>query len=273
MKRMCESQFQLLGSSISTEAVPILFKEKMRALKIMEPRLLLLPAHDALFILRHALALPRLLYTLRTCPTFLHIDILATYDSLLKDILSSVLNIRFIGTQFQQACLPVNNGGLGVRSAVMLAPSAFLASAAGTSHLVLLLLPDYITRDTDTSRAAALALWRSRVPTNTSPPASAQQKVWDALCVAHNLRQMTEQLTMPTDRARLNASQRKEAGTWLSALPAASLGLRMDDETIRIAVGLRLGCDLVTPHRCTCGAQVDATAHHGLSCRRSPYIG
>ena len=43
----------------------------------------------------------------------------------------------------------------------------------------------------------------------------------------------------------------------------------MDDETIRIAVGLRLGCDLITPHRCTCGAQVDATAHHGLSCRRS----
>ena len=30
MKRMCESQFQLLGSSISTEAVPILLKEKMR---------------------------------------------------------------------------------------------------------------------------------------------------------------------------------------------------------------------------------------------------
>jgi len=37
----------------------------------------------------------------------------------------------------QQAALPVRYGGLGIRSAIKLAPTAFLASAAGTSNSTL----------------------------------------------------------------------------------------------------------------------------------------
>ena len=41
----------------------------------------------------------------------------------------------------------------------------------------------------------------------------------------------------------------------------------MDNNTVRIAVGLRLGSPLCRPHTCYhCGAQVDSTATHGLSC-------
>ena len=48
------------------------------------------------------------------------------------------------------------------------------------------------------------------------------------------------------------------------------LGLRMEDETIRVAVGLRLGIPLCRPHKCShCGATVDDLATHGLSCRWS----
>jgi len=43
----------------------------------------------------------------------------------------------------------------------------------------------------------------------------------------------------------------------------------MDDETVRVAVGLRLGTALRTPHQCPCGSQVDARGSHGLSCHRS----
>src|ERR1051325_11333810 len=45
--------------------------------------------------------------------------------------------------------------------------------------------------------------------------------------------------------------------------------IRMTDEVIRIAVGLRLGPVHCAPHVCHCGAAVDARGAHGLSCIKS----
>jgi hypothetical protein len=56
---------------------------------------------------------------------------------------------------------------------------------------------------------------------------------------------------------------------WSHALPISSCGLRLDDEAIRVAVGLRLGTKLCEPHLCICGTTVDYRGYHGLSCRRS----
>ena len=56
----------------------------------------------------------------------------------------------------------------------------------------------------------------------------------------------------------------------MNALPISSLGLRMDNDTIRVAVGLRLGVPLCRPHTCVhCGSDVDAQGTHGLSCQYS----
>ena len=61
-----------------------------------------------------------------------------------------------------------------------------------------------------------------------------------------------------------------EAGAWLSALPKSSLGLHMENEVVRIAVGLRLGASLCNPHQCIhCQAEVDQVGAHGLACRYS----
>ena len=44
----------------------------------------------------------------------------------------------------------------------------------------------------------------------------------------------------------------------------------MDDEKLRIGIGLRLGCPLRLPHICAhCGEHVDQGATHGLSCKWS----
>ena len=50
----------------------------------------------------------------------------------------------------------------------------------------------------------------------------------------------------PLSKARLLSASKKESDSWLHTLPVTSLGLRMDDNTIRIAIGLRLGTPLVT---------------------------
>ena len=69
---------------------------------------------------------------------------------------------------------------------------------------------------------------------------------------------------------RLLAAGRKKSGAWLNALPVPSLGLCTEDETTRVAVGLRLGTPLCRPHECSnYGATVDGLVTHGLSCRWS----
>ena len=71
-------------------------------------------------------------------------------------------------------------------------------------------------------------------------------------------------------RAYLLAVSCAESGAWLNALPIAPLGLRLSDDVVRVAVGLRLGVPICRPHLCaSCGANVDALGARGLSCRFS----
>ena len=57
---------------------------------------------------------------------------------------------------------------------------------------------------------------------------------------------------------------------WLRALPVSLVGLRMDDDTVRVAVGLRLGTRVCGPHNCKhCETVVDELGRHALSCWKS----
>ena len=49
-----------------------------------------------------------------------------------------------------------------------------------------------------------------------------------------------------------------------------SRGIRLDDEAVRVEIGLRLGLEICAPYQCHCGAQVDAYGRHGLVCKKAP---
>ena len=122
-----------------------------------------------------------------------------------------------------------NSGGLGIRSATMLAPSAFLASAAGTFSISLALLSPRLTSElaTCTFQLEALRLWNSYHPGDPPSGSSAgSQKAWDTPIVDAAVHLLTSSADS-TSRARLLAAQQKESGAWLSAPPISSLGLRL----------------------------------------------
>ena len=107
---------------------------------------------------------------------------------------------------------------------------------------------------------------------NPPPPAPAShlQKAWDSCRVEATADTLLGNAQDGPSRARLLAASTKESGAWLNAPPITSLGLRMDDSTIRVAVGLRLGTTLCRPHSCHhCGTEVDHQGTHGLSCKKS----
>ena len=114
---------------------------KTRSLEVLGYRLLHLHLHDALCHLRPTFAIPKLLYTFCTSPCF-HAPELQVFESLLISLLSSILNISLNDSAWSQASLPIWYGGLGVPSAILLAPTAFFASAAVSADLLYqILLP------------------------------------------------------------------------------------------------------------------------------------
>ena len=263
----------LLGSPIGDlSSISSSLNEKIQLLKKMGERLQHLTTHDAILLLRHSFAIPKLLYCLRSSPCFLS-PLLQSYDDLLKSIVSTITNTHFSEDDpaWTQATLPVKFGGLGIRSAVLLAPSAFLASAAAAYDLVHLIIPPHFRSFSIPSVDDARALWSQGH--DLSPPEGTvqqHQKAWDTIKVMGIADHLLENASDTRSRARLLAASTKEAGAWLSTLPISSLGLRMDDATIRVAIGLRLGSSLCRPHSCAhCGAEVDHLATHGLSCRWS----
>jgi hypothetical protein len=69
--------------------------------------------------------------------------------------------------------------------------------------------------------------------------------------------------------ARFKALQCRESGSWLHAIPSPNIGTLLDNTFFQVCIGLRLGCNLCTPHICKCNAKVDEIGIHGLSCSKS----
>ena len=265
--KYCESN--LLGAPLTTgKAMDSSLSSRLSDLKRAASRLKSLASHDALTILRYSLSAPRLMHTLRSSPSFGH-PLLLEFDATLKECLCSVVNIDLTDSQWTQASLPVSMGGLGIRLASHLAPSAFLASAMRTRELQdAILLQCSAAADPSVDRA--LSFWSTGHGLNAPPEVSSgSQRSWDRPLVELEHSRLLQSLPNASDRARLLAVSAKRSSDWLHALPIASCGLLLENEAIRIAVGFRLGAKTCEPHVCPCGTQVDALGLHGLSCRRS----
>ena len=110
----------------------------------------------------------------------------------------------------------------------------------------------------------------SNTNSETAPSSPSSQKAWDSILSKQRQLGLLSHTTDCHNRSRLLAAAAPHSGEWLNALPSASLGLKLTNEQVRIAVALRLGLHIAEPHKCDgCGAEVDHYATHGLSCRKS----
>ena len=101
------------------------------------------------------------------------------------------------------------------------------------------------------------------------PECNTSQKEWSGPVFERRFNSLLVGGQSVQDKARLLAVSSEGSSSWLQAVPAVSTGTMLDDESLRIAVGLRLGSLVVGEHTCTCGVQVQPTGAHCLSCRRS----
>ena len=213
-------------------------------------RLHFLQSHDALNLLRNSNSAQKLLYTLRTSECSYNPQLLK-FDKLQRKCITDVININMNDNLWTQATLPVKDGGLGIRSETVLAPSAFLASAAGTLRIQSGILPVRLHNQVDSSKVRTVDAWKkltaSDVPTEAK---QGKQKEWDNIVTKNIAKELLDNAIGPLDQARLRAAAEPHSGDWLLAPPITAVGLRMMNETIRIATGMRLSISICEPHLC-----------------------
>ena len=66
-----------------------------------------------------------------------------------------------------------------------------------------------------------------------------------------------------------NAHQCKFWSQWLNVVPCKNLGLKLDDQQLRISIGLRIGANIYVAHTCNCGKRFERDGLHGLFCTKS----
>ena len=141
---------------------------------------------------------------------------------------------------------------------MQLAPSDFLASTAVSFPVFSSILIGF---PSPSVVFQGVALERKSVALPDVSPLPQVSAAFDLMCA---------NAIDASSKARLQAVSAPESGLWLNALPLSSIGLHMDDTTIQVAVGLRLGLPLCHLHSCRhCDGNVVEFATHGLSYRCS----
>lgn len=260
------SSFQLLGAPILSDSLPVMLTESLNKVKTLCGRLVRLDIHPALRILRCSASSPRFQHLLRTSPTFIRRDQLNEIDDFYRQTLEAITNNKLDETSWKQASLPMSAAGLGIRKLVDLAESAYFSSVYRSETLSNRILE----KSGITALSVRFTSLVEQYPIELTPASTdlkMSQNAWDSLRVKSIFDEML-QSSEPMDRARLLASSTKTASKWLQAVPSHQLGLLLNNDATRIAIGLRLGTSVCESHLCICGEMVDRNGLHGLSCKK-----
>ena len=264
------AELNLLGAPLFQDALDDELRARLEKFKSTCSRLESLDHHDALFLLKNVFYMPKLLYLLRTSLGHLS-PVLKEFDKHMRVTLENITNCYLDDRAFRQATLPVKFGGLGVRQVEDICLPAFIASCSKTADTIGSLLPDENTSPFFSSLNDAVLRWKA-IDDHLVEPSSLSrgfQKSWDYPVAEVHLNALIRNAPNDLIRGRLLAVSAPKAGVWLNAIPVPSLGLKLDNESVRISVALRVGAKLSLAYKCMCGTAVDDSVAHGLDCRRA----
>ena len=167
-------------------------------------------------------------------PLVLQNGFLEHYDKLLRNSLCKVTNVKMDDNQFLQAVLPAAKCGLDVSSARLLALPAFLASAVGAKDA---LSEIFGLEHVDGTYDDALKRWFELGKTEMAPE-NEVQKNWSEPILDSEIADLILRLE-PTDVKRFNVFQDRFGSQWLNVIPCKNLSLKLSNQKLRIAIGLR----------------------------------
>ena len=122
-----------IGSRVFEKQVISRRIDKVRDISEMLP--LMKDAQCEYVLLRSCLSLPKIMFTLRTTNPSHHQELWQRFDSITRQTISMILGVPVSDSQYQQAQLPVSQGGLGLRASMDHAPAAYVSSLLSSQDL------------------------------------------------------------------------------------------------------------------------------------------
>ena len=176
VKRCLDGNFKFLGAPVGDKEFCAKFTREKRVDKAAALLQLVPELHDgqvAHKLLMHCLGTCKVMYAMRTTRPDWIVDELVAYDSTLRETFESATGLALSGSQWSQATLALNNGGLGLRSAALHASAAYLASRSATWELCKSMDPAFTWEEgtPDDAITAARAAFNAAVPGPNQLPA------------------------------------------------------------------------------------------------------
>lgn len=255
-----DDELELLGSPLHENGMESFTRRKFEKMLVLINRLPTLQSHYAYFMLKNCLAIPKMVYLLRCTPLWKFQNLLNEIDIQLKNAMESIANVQMNTDQWIQSSLPVNYGGLGIRSLLEISLPAYLASVNGVKDIVSTLINIQDYESEIPFYTEALARWND-INNGKS------QFLWDQI----NIKRIVTELKFPNEieQFRFQLLQNKMSGAWLNVVPSPNIGTFLNDDVLRTCIGLRLGTKICQPFECACGIAVDALGRHALHCKKN----
>ncbi len=210
-------------------------------------------------LLRSCLALPKVV---SVCPPG-HIGSTAhDFDCSIRSALESILGGPLSDWSWQKASLPCSKGGLGLRSAPLHAPAAYLDSSLRSASLVEGLLgPPSIFLD-DTVSAIASSSSRPDWQTLNDIDVPLRQGALSAAIDESALKRLLASAPTTRSRALALSTGLPHAHDWLNVIPSPTLRLHLQDrEFLCYWLGVPLHSD-----RPECHGVADSFGDHQVGC-------
>ena len=235
--------------------------------------------HVEFCLLRSCLALPKMMFLLRTVDTSGHQDILSEFDRHVREALIRILGCPLEDLAWEQAKLPVSMAGLGLRSATDHSAAAYATSFLASQPLVQKLLrtdadADQVPSLLDPGVLATLAARMGEEEEEVTQDSLAGQRqkfVSTKIDLANknlHLSHMQAETDDEREIARMASLCLPKAGAWLTCAPLPALGLHLRGAEFVVACKFRLGLAVYDqPGPCpNCGKESDIMGDHSMVC-------
>jgi len=224
----------------------------------------LIEPHQAFFILKNCLSIPKLIYLLRSAPCFRSKEELEVFDTAIKNNMEKICNVSFGEENWSQASIPIRHAGLGLRSAADLSLPCFLSSSHAWKGLVNRLVPSLNLEILYGDVNNAIDDWSEHH--DLSPLVKGIQAAWDDFACKDTLNSLLNtNRNNPWNHCQLLAAQESHTAAWSEAFPIANVGNLLSPDELRIVIGLQTGAKVFESTKCCCDKIVDELGLNGLS--------